>query len=329
MVQTAPKGAAAPQDIEHLLRTELEAADTAFANTRPILRHLLRNDDHSIFSDQIVARVRGMLHDVARQLVVALAEAGDERDPQAGAHEAAEELAGAFMENPAMLGHAHALAIEWQLTERLQTRLSLDPVLSPLVQEMISSGDPATSSSAMALLAAQARFGQSQRRMELPATELPGDLFHAALMTMHAHAADFSGDHAADHAESNAAKAEDALRKRYEERRSRLGLTERLITALRGDAARALSIEHAGVALFLTALAIGSGQDRDQVIMTTTETQTARLALSLAACGLKADAVAAQFLALHPDVDLPQGIEALLPDRAAAILSQAGEAAGR
>ena len=63
--------------------------------------------------------------------------------------------------------------------------------------------------------------------------------------------------------------------------------------------------------------------------MTTTETQTARLALSLAACGLKADAVAAQFLALHPDVDLPQGIEALLPDRAAAILSQAGEAAGR
>jgi hypothetical protein len=325
MVQTAPKGAAAPQDIEHLLSTELEAADTAFANTRPILRHLLRNDDHSIFSDQIVARVRGMLHDVARQLVVALAEAGGERDPQAGAHEAAEELAGAFLENPAMLGHAHALAIEWQLTERLHTRLSLDPVLSPLVQEMISSGDPATSSSAMALLAAQARFGQNQRRMELPVTELPGDLFHAALMTMHAHAADLPGENA----DADAAKAEEALRKRYEERRSRLGLTERLITALRGDAAKALSIEHVGAALFLTALAIGSGQDRDHIIMTTTETQLARLALSLAACGLKADAVAAQFLALHPDVDLPQGIEALLPDRAAAILAQAGEAAGR
>ena len=149
MVQTAPKAAAAPQDIEHLLSNELEAADAAFANTRPILRHLLRNDDHSIFSDQIVARVRGMLHDIARQLVVALRESGGERDPQAGAHEAAEELAGAFMENPALLGHAHALAIEWQLTERLQTRLSLDPVLSPLVQEMISSGDPATSASAM------------------------------------------------------------------------------------------------------------------------------------------------------------------------------------
>lgn len=321
MVQTAPKATAAPQDIENLLLHELEAADKAFANTRPILRHLLRNDDHSIFSDQIVAQVRGMLHDIARQLVVALAEAGGERDPQAGAHETAGELAGAFMENPALLGHAHALAIEWQLTERLQTRLSLDPVLSPLVQEMISSGDPATSSSAMALLAAQARFGQSQRRMELPVTELPGDLFHAALMTMRAHAA--------DQAETDAAKAEEALRKRYEERRSRLGLTERLITALRGDAAKALSVEHAGVALFLTALAIGSGQDRDQVIMTTTETQLARLALSLAACGLKSDAVAAQFLALHPDVDLPQGIEALLPDRAAAILSQAAAEADR
>lgn len=338
MVQTALNRAGPAQDIETLLREELEVADRAMLNTRPILRHLLRNDDHSIFSDEVIARVRGMLHDVARQLVFALSEAAGAEatgtgaagsqaaghaEPQAGALEAGEELAGAFMDSPPMLGHVHALAIEWQLTQRLQTRLALDPVLSPLVQELISSNDPGTAATGMAMLAAQARFGQNQRRMELPLGELPGDLFHQALLTMRAHAA----DHA--EAEGHAAAAEEVLRQRYEERRTRLGLTERLITALRGEAARALSIENAGIALFLTALAIGSGQDRDDVVMTTTESQPARLALSLSACGLKADAVASQFVALHPDISLPEEFGALRPDQAAALLAQAADDAGR
>lgn len=319
MVQTALHRASPAQDIEALLREELEVADRAMANTRPILRHLLRNDDHSIFSDEVIARVRGMLHDMARQLVIAVAEAAGQPDPQVWAQDAGDELIAAFMDSPSLLGHVHALAIEWQLTQRLQTRIALDPVLSPLVQEMIASSDPGTAATAMALLAAQARFGQSQRRMELPLTELPGDLFHQALLTMRACLA----DHAAT--EAHAEKASDTLRQRYEERRSRLGLTERLITALRGEAARALSIENAGIALFLTALAIGSGQDRDATVMITTESQAARLALSLVASGLKADAVAAQFLALHPDFDLPEELEHLRPDQAAAMLSQAAD----
>jgi hypothetical protein len=36
----------------------------------------------------------------------------------------------------------------------------------------------------MNLLAAQARFGQAQRRMRLPLAELPGDLLHGALIAM-------------------------------------------------------------------------------------------------------------------------------------------------
>ena len=320
MVQTALHAASSAHDIEQLLQTELTAADAAMANTRPIMRHLLRNDDHSIFSDEIVARVRGLLRDIARQIVIALGEAAGEADPQAWAHEASDELAAAFIDNPALLGHAHALAIEWQLCERLQTRLALDPVLPPLVQSLVASGDDEAAATAMAFIAAQARFGQNLRRMELPVTELPADLFRLVLTTMNAHLAD------SVEAGAHAASAEAALRLRHEERRSRFGLIERLITGLQGDAVRALSIEHAGISLFLTGLAIGSGQDRDTVALTTTESQLSRLALSLAACGLKADAVAAQFLALHPDITLPEGLDALRPDRAAAILSLANPA---
>lgn len=323
MVETALHGAGAAPDIEALLQEDLQQADLALANARPILRHLLGNDDHSIFSDAIVARVRGMLRDLARQLVTAMAEAGGHSDIRVVSSEACDELANAFSDSPVLLAHAHALAVEWQLTERLQTRLSLDPVLSPLVQSLIASSDPATSATAMAALAAQARFGQSQRRMELPLTELPGDLFHLALVTMRAYVADHP------EADRNAARAEETLRQRHEERRSRLGLIERLITALRGEAAQALSVEHAGVAMFLTALSIGSGQDRDLVVLTTSESQAARLALALAACGLKPDAVAAQFLALHPEVSLPEGFGGLRPDRAAAILSLSAGGHGR
>ena len=319
MVQTALDGAAAANEIESVLRAELDGADRAMANTRPILRHLLRNDDHSIFSDEVIARVRGLIGSVAEQLVLAISEAADRPDPRAIDQEAVEHLFATLLDNPAMVAHAHALAVEWQLTERLQGRLALDPVLSPLLQSMIASGDATTSAMAMALLAAQARFTQSQRRMELPLGELPPDLFYAALVTLRVHSADDPG------AEPHAARAEEALRMRYEERRSRLGLIERLITALRGEAERALSLEEAGVAIFLTALSVGSGHGRDAAVLTTSESQAARLALALTACGLKADAVAAQFLALHPAIGLPAGMAALRPDRAAAILADAGE----
>src|SRR6185369_1821345 len=116
MVQTAQDDAAAAEAIEATLQGELRLADAAMANTRPILRHLLLNDDHSIFGDEVIARVRGLLQDVARQLVVSLAEAAEERDAQAWAHEESGELAGAFLESPVMVAHAHALAVEWQLT---------------------------------------------------------------------------------------------------------------------------------------------------------------------------------------------------------------------
>jgi hypothetical protein len=172
----------------------------------------------------------------------------------------------------------------------------------------------------MKALAAQARFIQSQRRMELPLGELPGDLFHAALITMRAQAHE-------DEDEA-AGKAEAALRAGFDESNSRLGLIARLVTGMGGGAIAALSIDHAGAAIFLSALAIGSGQDRDLAVLSTNDRQLARLALSLRAAGLKPQAVEEQFLYLHPEIGLPNGFEQLRADRAAALLSASAPFAG-
>jgi hypothetical protein len=57
-------------------------------------------------------------------------------------------------------------------------------VLSPLVQELVAAKEGDMAALAMTVLAAQARFMQHHRRMELPLGELPGDLFHKALVLL-------------------------------------------------------------------------------------------------------------------------------------------------
>lgn len=319
MASTAPSGIS-PAAIENLLREELVTADRTLANVAPVLGHLLGNSDNSIFSDETIARVRGMLHDLAQQLVLALAEAAGHRDPESRARETAGQLFRVLVANRAVVAHVHAIALEWQLTERLQGRLGLDPVLPPLLQARIASPDAAASALAMSLLAAQARFGQTQRRMQLPLSELPGDLFRLALMAMHAFSTT-EGPETNPFGEMHAGMADRILRERYDEGMTRLGLLYRVIGGMGSDAAAALSIDDAGVALFLTGLSIASACPRDDVTLALTDTQLPRLALLLAASGLKGGAIARQFLALHPEVELPEGLDALRPDRAAALLA--------
>ena len=55
--------------VEGALFDALTRGDAAMASAGPILRHMLENDDHSMFTDEIVARVRGMVSHVARQLL--------------------------------------------------------------------------------------------------------------------------------------------------------------------------------------------------------------------------------------------------------------------
>lgn len=301
--------------LEQILRDDLATGEEMAGTVVPILRHLLVSSGNSLFSDDILARVRGMLGDVARQLLDELVAADGETERHE--HDEAETaaLVDAFVLSPGLLAHLHGLSIETQLSERLQARLGLDPVVSPLVQALIASPDGNTAALAMNFLAAQARFGQMQRRMMLPVTELPGDLLHLTLQAMRGLAA---GDVEAD---GRAARAEAAIRGRYDEAQTRLGLIARLVTGMGGGAIAALSTTHAGIAIFLSALAIGSGQCRDATVLATNEAQLARLALALRACGMKPESVAEQFLAIHPDIELPDGFDRLGADRAAAILA--------
>ena len=314
-----PEGPEDNRAVESLLGDELAAADFAQANVGPILRHLLGNDDHALFSDRIVAQVRAQIEDLARQLAMSLETALGHADPRGAANATAPLLAAALIDSPAILAHAHALALEAQLAERLATRLSLDAVLSPLLQSLIASSDPNTAATAMALLAAQARFVQAQRRGELPLAELPGDLLHTALLIMREHGC--GNDPARDRV---AAVLETAIRSNFDEAANRLGLLHRLVGGMGGGAIAALDVEHAGVALFVTALGLGAGLERDHAMFATTEAQLPRLALALLASGAKSALVEQQFFAIHPEVTLPEGFETLRADRAAALLAGSG-----
>ncbi len=302
--------------VETILRDELAHGDALIGTISPILRHLLANDEHSMFSDEIVARVRGMMSSIARQLLDAASEPAETGDSPEYDDQVVGNLVASFICHPGLLSHLHCLALEWQLTERLQARLALDPVLSPLLQALIASSESNTAGNAMALLAAQARFAQAQRRMELPLTELPGDLIHVALLALRNHAGED------DAAQARCSAAELAIRGSYDESRSRLGLVSRLVSGLGGGAMAALSVSHAGLAIFLTALALASGQDRDLVVLSANDGQLARFALALRAAGLKPQQIEEQFGAISPDAALPVGFDVIGADQAAALLAR-------
>ncbi len=301
--------------VETDLRGELAHGDALIGTIAPILRHLLANDEHSVFSDEIIARVRGTMEDLARQLLGAFAMAAGQSEDSEHPRTAIETLKLGFVAHSGFLAHLHALALEWQLTERLHARLALDPALSPLLQAQIASTEAQVAANAMALLASQARFAQTQRRMQMPLLELPGDLLQAALIGLRNQVGE------AEEAQLHAAEAERLVRSRYDESRSRLGLIARLVAGMGGGAGAALSVTHAGVAIFASALALASRQDRDMAILATNEGQLARLALALRAAGLKPDALADQFVSLHPNAALPADFEQISPDRAAALLA--------
>jgi len=302
----APTTDRTEESVEAVLRDHLARGDSVLADAHPVLRHLVANDDHGLFSDEVIARIRGMLLDLAAQLLLAEATATMARDPAAYVAERGEALAQVLAEDPAFLACAHALALEARLIERLEVSEGIDPVLPPLIQELAANPDPTVAELAMAVLAAQARFQQHCRRMALPLRELPGDLFHQALLVLRTR----------DAGEA----AERQLRDGYDEGASRLGLISRLVLGI-GDDPATLAIDHAGPAVFATALALASGQERDRVVLSSAQGQFARLALALRAAGLSRQEVERQFLFLHPDLSLPEGLDALGADRAASLLA--------
>ncbi len=297
---------AADHAVEAILRDELAREARALSAVVPVLRHLLRSDADALVSDAILARVRGMIHDCAAQLLAV----GAGRDPAGRASwdadpAALEGLAARLIGDEALLSHCHALAAESLIADRLQQRQALDPVLSPLLQELIASEDPEIAGLAMSALAAQSRFIQSQRRMELPLGELPAELFHALVAQVQAAAQD------------SAAMVQ--LQAGYDEAATRIGLMARLVAAMRRGALAGLALDHAGLALFATTLAAGTRTVREEAVLACHEGQSARLALLLLAAGLTPPVAERQLLLLAPNTRLPRGLTELSPEQAAAL----------
>lgn len=279
----------------------------------PILRHLIGADDLSIFSEETVARIRGMLADVARQLLDALV--GDQGHRVHSPGEV-EVVGHALLDNTALVAHLHALTLEWQLTERLQGQLGLDPVASPLLQRTLASARSSARSEAAAFLSAQVRWCHAQRGMALPLTELPAELLDIALYTLRT-LAGFEPALA-----ERASVVEDELRRSHDEAATRIGLATRLLATLAEKGAHhGLSIRDAGVPLFVTAVAAASSQSRDSVLLYTHRSQAVRLSLALRATGLDDREVRAQVAALDPGYALPDGLAQIEAAEAAAILS--------
>ncbi|MBA4008405.1 MAG: hypothetical protein C0486_06475 [Erythrobacter sp.] len=294
--------------VEAILRGGLAREARALTAVVPVLRHLLSSEAQGLVSEAILARVRGMILDLAAQLLAA--QAG--RDPAARAplagHTALDALAESLTGDEALLAHCHALATESLVAERLHQRHAIDPVLSPLLQELIAAEDPAVAALAMTTLAAQSRFVQSQRRMELPLGELPAELFHALLAR----------------AQDGAGLAR--IQADYDEATSRLGLLARLVAAMRRGAVAALALDHAGLALFASALASETRSPRGEVVLAAHEGQGVRLAVLLRAAGLAVPAIERQMVLAEPAAQLPPAIGALSATRAAELLA-AGRAA--
>ncbi len=299
--------------VEAILRDELARGNRALGGVAPVISHMLESSGHALVSDAIVARLRGMLIDLARQLL----NAGlppSRRDMMED--RVADKVADGLAADSTVLNHLYAVAMEGHLTERLEQRSSVDPVLSPLLQELIASDQAAIAELAMTSLAAQSRFTQSQRRMELPLGELPAELFLRVLKRFKKMA--HPGDTGVD--QETVAQTIAALKSNYDEGAGRLGLLTRLVSSMRGGAVAALELDHAGLALFTTGIAVLTRQPRNLAIMACHERQAARLALSLRAGGLNAEAIERQFLLIEPSEMLPDGIAAMTPERARELL---------
>lgn len=304
---------AAAGSLETVLRDELAREDRALGSVAPVLRHLLVSEGQALVSDAIVARVRGMMSDLAAQLLAGAAG----RDPaQRGSGRIAldeiDRLAEALVDEPMLLGFCHALACEGQMLERLEHRASIDPVLSPLMQELVASDDPRVAELAMAVLTAQSRFLQTQRRMELPVGELPADVLDGLLRRFAQTRPGESGDQRVTLA---------GMRRDYDEAAGRLGLLSRLVAAMRRGAVACLTLDHAGLSLFASGLARLARMPRDTALLSFQSGQGARLALAMRSAGASSATIEQAFLLVHPGGRLPRGLDKVATDRARDLLA--------
>ena len=299
------------QAADHALRQDLAQADHALAGVAPVLGHLLASTGQALVSEDLVARMRGMLSDLSEQIIRIAADSGS------ASHQldqtAIEAFSGRLATSSILVSHCYALAMESQIAEQLEQRSGIDQVLTPLLQELIASTDESIAELAMATMSAQARFVQAQRRMDLPLGELPAELFHAVLTQWQTHDSKRDKDHRE--------RVVTTARNRFDEGASRLGLLTRLVGSM-GNALRAtLDLEPAGFALFASGLARSSRQPRELAVLSCHEQQAVRLALALRASGLGTTQLREQFLLIHSELALPSGMDEIGAETAKAMLA--------
>jgi len=297
---------------ETALEGELARANRALSGVAPVLEHALVGDGGGLVNDLLVARVRGMVNDLAHQLE--LRRSSETPDKLPVPEEALDYLTRLLISDTPLLLHLHACAVEGVLTEKLDSQTGVDPVLSPLWQELIASEDAAVSETAMQALAAQARFMQAQRRMQHPILDLPPEVLERALRIW-VRATNVEE-------EPSVAAAMRAIKSDYDEAQSRLGLITRLVSSMREGRIAALELDHAGLALFTSALASLTGETRERAVMACQNQQAARLAVCLSAAGLDHSAIEQQFVHLDPANTTPRGLAGLSPDAARALLQK-------
>lgn len=286
------------------LRAELAADDRALSGMVPVLTHMLASPGEKMVSDDVLARLRGLIGSVARQLNAM----GGISEPQ---H--TDALALAIAENGNLLTHFYGLAIEGAITDWLIAERGIDPVLSTLLRELVGSKEAEIAQLAMSLMAAQARFAEGQRRADLAVFELPAGLFDEAIGVWKAWAK--------REPLPELAKIEGDLRAQYDEGATRIGLIERLLSAIGAGGAVVCELETAGLAIFSSAVAKQTGQQRELVLLSCQPGQSLRLALALKICGLPEEAIMHQFDVLGRAVALPDDFADWKEDAATELLA--------
>lgn len=269
------------------------------------LRHRIGFADPSLFDDELIARTRGLLVHLTAQITGGRPVGSGTADHL----KARDAILRALFDHPAMLAHCHALALEYRLTRRFGEQADIDPVLPPILQEMIASPNEATSRLAAAVLAAQTRFLNNMERMQLPLRQLPGELLHDVF----AIGRQWLGEPIIADA------VEQAVRTSYDEGATRVALLGRLVNTAEYPQARGWQLQESGAPLFLASLALGAGLSLHEAALLTTESQIVRFALTMRALRYNPGAINRNLYILHDEVALPL-IAGMEPDAASTIL---------
>ena len=305
---------------EAVLRDELVRADLALSGVAPVLAHMLVQSEAPHVTEAILAQVQGMLHDMSRQLIENAASPDSPFDP-VEMDQNIDALIERLAEDQHILRFCYVAAVEGRLAERFQQSHSIDPVLTPLLQELIASEEPESAELAMTTLAAQSRFMQHYQRMAMPLTELPADLFDAVLAMWQ----DFSQHNRI----ALTLQSLEDLRRSYDEAATRSALLERLASSMGRAEVVGLDVKHAGFALFATVLGRISGQARGLAVLSCLTDQYARFALGLRAGGHAESDIAVLFEIFHPERPVPSGLDQILPDQAQSIIRHSDAGNGR